>query len=91
MSQIQMSPLGRFEKFLVPTDGSEFSRGAERVAIEMSRHSGAQLLAIRVLLKGSSFGYLRQRPTRSWRRRRRSNYPTSSAKPKPRACAASLR
>ncbi len=58
MSQIQMSPLGRFEKVLLPTDGSEFSRGAERIAIEMSRHSGAQLLAISVLLKGSSFGYL---------------------------------
>lgn len=58
MSQIQMSPLGRFEKLLLPTDGSEFSRGAERIAIEMARRSGAQLIAMRIVLRSSSLGYL---------------------------------
>lgn len=52
MSQIQMSPVGRFEKLLVPTDGSEYSRGAERIAIAMCKLSGAKLIAMRAMIKG---------------------------------------
>ena len=57
MGRIQMSPLGRFERFLLPTDGSEFSRGAEKLAIAMCRHSGGRLVVMRVVLKGAG-GYL---------------------------------
>ncbi|MGD9785874.1 MAG: universal stress protein [Hyphomicrobiaceae bacterium] len=48
---IQMSPVGRFERFLLPTDGSEYSRGAEQVAIAMCRKSGAKLHAMRAIVK----------------------------------------
>lgn len=55
---IQMSPVGRFERFLVPTDGSEYSRGAELVAIAMCRKSGAKLVAMRAIIKTTSaLGY----------------------------------
>jgi nucleotide-binding universal stress UspA family protein len=53
MLDIKMSPLGRFERFLVPTDGSEYSRGAERVAIAMCQKSGAKLIAMRAIIKGA--------------------------------------
>ncbi len=51
--QIQMSPLGRFERFLVPTDGSEYSRGAELVAIAMCKKSGAKLLGMRAIIRSA--------------------------------------
>lgn len=53
MHQIQMSPVGRFERFLVPTDGSEYSRGAERVALAMCKLSGARLIAMRAIVKSA--------------------------------------
>ncbi len=39
----QLSPLARFERILVATDGSDFSAGAVRVAIAMAAKSGAHL------------------------------------------------
>ncbi|OAN63239.1 universal stress protein [Magnetospirillum moscoviense] len=39
----QLSPTGRFEKVMVASDGSEFSAGAERVAIAMAKKGGAHL------------------------------------------------
>jgi nucleotide-binding universal stress UspA family protein/uncharacterized membrane protein YfcA len=39
----QLSPLGRFERFLVASDGSEFSAAAVREAIAMAAKSGAEL------------------------------------------------
>ncbi len=41
--QSQLSPTGRFERLMVASDGSEFSAGAERVAIAMSAKGGAFL------------------------------------------------
>lgn len=42
----QLSPTGRFERILLATDGSEFSKGAERVAIAMCEKSKAALAAM---------------------------------------------
>lgn len=49
----QLSPVGRFERFLVATDGSEFSAGAVREAIQMARKCGAQLHAVSVVATGN--------------------------------------
>lgn len=51
-----------FETVLLPTDGSEFSRAAERIGIELCRHSGAKLIVMRMVLKGAGFGYLAVEP-----------------------------
>lgn len=51
-----------FETVLLPTDGSEFSRAAERIGIELCRHSGAKLIVMRMVLKGAGFGYLAAEP-----------------------------
>jgi nucleotide-binding universal stress UspA family protein/uncharacterized membrane protein YfcA len=45
----QLSPLGRFERFLVATDGSEYSAGAVHEAIEMAKKCGARLHTISVV------------------------------------------
>ncbi len=42
----QLSPLARFDRIVVATDGSEFSTGAIRVGIAMAEHSGGQLYAV---------------------------------------------
>jgi nucleotide-binding universal stress UspA family protein len=39
----QLSPLARFDRLLLATDGSEVSRGAVRVALHMARRCGSQL------------------------------------------------
>jgi len=39
----QLSPLARFDKLLLATDGSEVSAGAVRVALQMASRCGAQL------------------------------------------------
>lgn len=39
----QLSPMGRFEKLLLSTDGSEFSAGATRIAIQLAKDYGATL------------------------------------------------
>jgi nucleotide-binding universal stress UspA family protein len=39
----QLSPIGRFEKLLLSTDGSEFSAGATRMALALAKNCGAEL------------------------------------------------
>ena len=39
-----LNPSGRFERILLATDGSEYSAGAERVAIDLARRHNARLL-----------------------------------------------
>lgn len=46
MADQQLSPIARFERLLVCTDGSEFSRGAVSTAIAMAKKSGAHLTAM---------------------------------------------
>ncbi len=45
----QLSPVGRFERFLVATDGSEFSAGAVREAIRMAQKCGARVRVVSVV------------------------------------------
>lgn len=56
MADGQLSPTGRFEKILFATDGSEFSAGAERVALGICTKSGAQLEIMTAVLAGSDPG-----------------------------------
>ncbi len=51
----QLSPTGRFERILLATDGSEFSLGAERVAIEMCVKGGASLTVTTSVLSSPEF------------------------------------
>jgi len=53
-SRPQLSPLGRFERFLVPTDGSEFSSGAVREALRMAKKCGARIRVISVIAGGNA-------------------------------------
>lgn len=48
----QISPLARFERFLVASDGSEFSAAAVREAIGMARKCGAQLHVMSLVATG---------------------------------------
>ena len=45
----QLSPLGRFERLLVATDGSEFSAGAVRESIRLAKRCGARLRIVCVV------------------------------------------
>ena len=45
----QLSPLGRFERFLVATDSSEYSAGAVREAINMAQKCGARVHVISIV------------------------------------------
>ena len=38
-----LNPMGRMERILLATDGSEFSAGAERLAVDLARRHGARL------------------------------------------------
>lgn len=46
----ELSPLGRFERILLATDGSEYSAGAIAVAGEMARKCGARLYIVSIAL-----------------------------------------
>jgi len=48
----QLSPLGRFERFLLATDGSEYSAGAVRESLRMASKCGARIRAISVVAGG---------------------------------------
>jgi nucleotide-binding universal stress UspA family protein/uncharacterized membrane protein YfcA len=48
----QLSPLGRFERFLVASDGSEFSAAAVRESIAMAKKCGAQVNVMSLLATG---------------------------------------
>jgi nucleotide-binding universal stress UspA family protein/uncharacterized membrane protein YfcA len=49
----QLSPIGRFENFLVASDGSEFSAGAVREALRMASRCGARLNVMSVVATGA--------------------------------------
>ncbi len=48
-ARAQLSPLGRFERFLVATDGSEYSAGAVREALRLAKKCGARVRVISVI------------------------------------------
>lgn len=50
----RLSPVGRFERVLLATDGSEFSAGAVRVALGMSKKCEAELTTMSMVLIGAS-------------------------------------
>ncbi len=50
----QLSPLGRFEQFLLATDGSPYSAGAVREALRMANKCQARLRAISVVAGGDN-------------------------------------
>ena len=52
----QLSPVGRLERVLLATDGSEFSAGATRVAIAMARQCNAELTSMSMVLIGETEG-----------------------------------
>jgi len=54
-SSTQLSPMGRFEKVLVVTDGSEFSEGAVREAIRLVQRSDGQLYALSVAVTNPEY------------------------------------
>jgi nucleotide-binding universal stress UspA family protein len=45
----ELSPVGRFDKILLATDGSDYSAGATRVAVAMAAKARAKLIAVTVL------------------------------------------
>jgi nucleotide-binding universal stress UspA family protein/uncharacterized membrane protein YfcA len=45
----QLSPLGRFERFLLATDGSEYSAGAVREAVNLAKTCGARLRVLDIV------------------------------------------
>lgn len=47
-----LSPLGRFDRLLLATDGSEYSAGATRVAIGLGRKAGASLTSMTMVPVG---------------------------------------
>ncbi len=49
MTTTQLSPIGRFDKILFANDGSEFSAGAEREAINFARACGSRLYVMSVV------------------------------------------
>jgi len=54
----QLSPIGRFEKILLATDGSEFSAGATRAAIRLARACGGKLAAMSMVLGNPEYDTL---------------------------------
>jgi hypothetical protein len=50
----QLSPVGRFERFLLATDGSEYSAGAVREALRMASKCGARVRAVSVVAGGDA-------------------------------------
>ena len=45
----QLSPIGRYERFLVASDGSEYSAGTVREALRMAQKCGARIRVISVI------------------------------------------
>jgi nucleotide-binding universal stress UspA family protein len=51
----QLSPLGRFEKLLLSTDGSEFSTGATRLAMHLAKAYGATLQVMTTVITNPEY------------------------------------
>lgn len=62
LSEAQLSPLGRFETILLATDGSEYSAGAERVALAMCAEYGSHLHVISAIPKPGGSGWMGGEP-----------------------------
>lgn len=58
MSDSQLSPVGRFEKVLLATDGSHFSVGAERIAIALCAEHGAELHVVSATVRNAETGWM---------------------------------
>ena len=53
MTKIQMSPVGRFERFLLATDGTDYSESAETLAIDIAGRANAHLHIMRAVVDGA--------------------------------------
>ncbi len=53
MNAIQMSPIGRMERILLATDGTEYSTSAEILAIDLAERAGAELHIVRAIVEGA--------------------------------------
>ncbi len=51
----QLSPIGRFERFLVATDASEYSGGAVREALHMAQKCGARVYVLSVVARDAEY------------------------------------
>ena len=51
----QLSPIGRFERFLVATDASEYSGGAVREALHMAQKCGARVHVLTVVARDAEY------------------------------------
>ena len=54
-AQQQLSPIGRFERFLVATDASEYSGGAVREALRMAQKCGARVHVLSVVARDAEY------------------------------------
>lgn len=54
----QLSPIGRFDNVLLATDGSEWSAGAERVAIQMCKEQGGRLHILSAISTPGEAGWM---------------------------------
>ncbi|OOG23978.1 universal stress protein [Thioalkalivibrio denitrificans] len=50
-----LSPVGRFERILLAADGTEFSEGAQEVALSMAGECGARLYLLRVVITNPEY------------------------------------
>ena len=58
MTAINLLQPGNFERIMLATDGSEYSEGAVRVAIEMSRRHNAKLLILSIAVHSPEYATL---------------------------------
>lgn len=54
----QLSPIGRFETVLLATDGSEWSTGAERIALQMCKEHGSHLHILSAISSPGEAGWM---------------------------------
>ena len=52
---VNLDPMARFERIVLATDGSEFSAGAERVAMAMARRHNAKLFIVGVAVHNPAY------------------------------------
>lgn len=54
----QLSPIGRFETVMLATDGSEWSAGAERIAIQVCKEHGSKLHILSAISTPGEAGWM---------------------------------
>ncbi|MCW8916944.1 MAG: universal stress protein [Magnetovibrio sp.] len=54
----QLSPIGRFENVMLATDGSEWSAGAERIAVQVCKEHGAVLNILSAISTPGEAGWM---------------------------------